>query len=105
LEQLESHLRESSNILRGLVDAAEFKTYIFPLLFFADVVELTNVRSFTYRVFDFIVEIIPHKQRLCLLLNLDFAVCEDPSSKALDASSRLRQAECSTNWNHKRMSA
>ncbi len=34
LEQLESHLWESANILRGPVDAADFKTYIFPLLFF-----------------------------------------------------------------------
>ena len=32
--QLESHLWESANILRGPVDAADFKTYIFPLLFF-----------------------------------------------------------------------
>lgn len=34
LGQLESHLWESANILRGPVDAADFKTYIFPLLFF-----------------------------------------------------------------------
>ncbi len=33
LIQLESHLWESANILRGPVDAADFKTYIFPLLF------------------------------------------------------------------------
>jgi type I restriction enzyme M protein len=31
--QLESHLWETANILRGPVDAANFKTYIFPLLF------------------------------------------------------------------------
>jgi len=34
LPELESHLWESANILRGPVDAADFKTYIFPLLFF-----------------------------------------------------------------------
>lgn len=34
LSKLESHLWESANILRGPVDAADFKTYIFPLLFF-----------------------------------------------------------------------
>jgi type I restriction enzyme M protein len=34
LERLEGHLWESANILRGPVDAADFKTYIFPLLFF-----------------------------------------------------------------------
>ncbi len=34
LENLESHLWEAANILRGPVDAADFKTYVFPLLFF-----------------------------------------------------------------------
>jgi len=31
---LSSHLWEAANILRGPVDAADFKSYIFPLLFF-----------------------------------------------------------------------
>ncbi len=30
LSTLESHLWEAANILRGPVDAADFKTYIFP---------------------------------------------------------------------------
>ncbi len=34
LSRLEAHLWESANILRGPVDAADFKTYIFPVLFF-----------------------------------------------------------------------
>src|SRR5260370_27677139 len=34
LSQIESHLWEAANILRGPVDAADFKTYVFPLLFF-----------------------------------------------------------------------
>ncbi len=34
LSQIESWLWEAANILRGPVDAADFKTYIFPLLFF-----------------------------------------------------------------------
>ena len=51
-----------------------------------DVVELPNDRSVIYRVFDFVVEIIPRKQRLSLLLNLDFADCEDSSGKARDAT-------------------
>lgn len=52
----------------------------------ADVVELPNDRSVIYRVFDFVVEVIPRKQRLSLLLNLDFADCEDPSGNARDAT-------------------
>ena len=34
LSHLEAHLWASANILRGPVNAADFKTYIFPLLFF-----------------------------------------------------------------------
>ena len=34
LGTLESHLWEAANILRGPVDASDFKTFIFPLLFF-----------------------------------------------------------------------
>ncbi len=34
LTTLESHLWEAANILRGPVDASDFKTFIFPLLFF-----------------------------------------------------------------------
>lgn len=34
LSALESHLWEAANILRGPVDAADFKSYVFPLLFF-----------------------------------------------------------------------
>jgi type I restriction enzyme M protein len=29
-----AHLWEAANILRGPVDAADFKTYVFPVLFF-----------------------------------------------------------------------
>ena len=34
INQLESHLWEAANILRGPVDAADFKSYVFPLLFY-----------------------------------------------------------------------
>ena len=34
LSRLESHLAEAANMLRGPIDQADFKSYIFPLLFF-----------------------------------------------------------------------
>lgn len=40
LSDLESHLWEFANILRGPADAADFKTYIFPLLFFKRICEV-----------------------------------------------------------------
>lgn len=46
LARLESHLWEAANILRGPVDAADFKTYIFPLLFFK---RISDVHDEEYR--------------------------------------------------------
>jgi predicted transport protein len=51
-----------------------------------DVIELFSAKSATYRVYDFFVEVIPRKQRLSLLLNIDFSEVDDPSEKASDAS-------------------
>jgi type I restriction-modification system DNA methylase subunit len=45
LSKLESHLWEAANILRGPVDAADFKTYVFPLLFFK---RISDVRDEEY---------------------------------------------------------
>ncbi len=45
LSQLESHLWEAANILRGPVDAADFKSYVFPLLFFK---RISDVRDEEY---------------------------------------------------------
>ncbi len=45
LGQLESLLWEAANILRGPVDAADFKTYVFPLLFFK---RISDVRDEEY---------------------------------------------------------
>jgi len=47
LGHLESHLWEAANILRGPVDAADFKTYVFPLLFFK---RISDVHDEEYRV-------------------------------------------------------
>src|ERR1017187_9575217 len=47
LSALESHLWESANILRGPVDAADFKTYVFPLLFFK---RISDVYSEEYAI-------------------------------------------------------
>jgi type I restriction enzyme M protein len=42
LSALESHLWEAANILRGPVDAADFKTYVFPLLFFKRISDVAD---------------------------------------------------------------
>ena len=73
---------EMDNAAKSLLDALRPQIQALG----TDVIELPNARSLTYRVFDFVVEIIPRKQRLILLLNLDFSDCEDPSGKARDAT-------------------
>jgi type I restriction enzyme M protein len=45
LNQIESHLWEAANILRGPVDAADFKTYAFPLLFFKRISDVDDEES------------------------------------------------------------
>lgn len=40
LKELEAYLWGAANILRGLIDAADFKQYIFPLLFFKRISDL-----------------------------------------------------------------
>ena len=52
LAQLESHLWESANILRGPVDAADFKTYIFPLLFFKRICDVWDEEYKEITVFE-----------------------------------------------------
>jgi type I restriction enzyme M protein len=41
-KQLEDYLWGAANILRGMIDAADFKQYIFPLLFFKRISDLWN---------------------------------------------------------------
>ena len=40
LSPLESHLWKAAWILKGPVDAADFKTYVFPLLFFKRILDV-----------------------------------------------------------------
>ena len=54
----------------------------------ADVMEIFRAKSVTYRVFDYFVEVIPRKQHLTLLFNIDFEECDDPSQLARDASNK-----------------
>lgn len=73
---------EMDEIAKSLFDAIRLQIQALGI----DVVELPNNRSIIYRVFDFFVEIIPRKQRLTLLLNLDFADCEDATGKIRDGA-------------------
>lgn len=47
LSELESHLWQAANILRGPVDAADFKTYVFPLLFFKRICDVHDEEYLT----------------------------------------------------------
>lgn len=51
-----------------------------------DVHELGAKNSAVYVVYDFFVEIIPRRNKLAILLNLDFEECEDPEELARDAT-------------------
>ena len=69
---------------RALFDA--FRTQIMALG--DDIVELCGAKTVTYRVYDFLLEIIPRKRRLVLSFNLDYEYCDDPSQRASDATER-----------------
>ena len=53
-----------------------------------DIVEFCGAKTVTYRVYDFLLEIIPRKRRLMLSFNLDYENCDDPSQRASDATER-----------------
>ena len=53
-----------------------------------DILELCGAKTVTYRVDDFLLEIIPRKRRLMLSFNLDYEDCDDPSQCASDATER-----------------
>jgi type I restriction enzyme M protein len=65
LNQLEQHLWESANILRGPVDAADFKTYIFPLLFFKRICDVWDeeYREITEEIGDPELALFPESHR------------------------------------------
>ena len=50
-----------------------------------DIVELCGAKTVTYRVYDFLLEIIPRKRHLTLNFNLDYKDCDDPSQHASDS--------------------
>ena len=57
LSQLESHLWETANILRGPVDPANFKTHIFPLQFLKRIcayldIDVEALVSFEHKITD-----------------------------------------------------
>ena len=52
------------------------------------IVELCGAKTVTYRVYDFLLEVIPRKRGLMLSFNLDYEDCDDPSQRASDATER-----------------
>jgi type I restriction enzyme M protein len=74
LFQVESDLLEAANILRGPLDAAHFKTYIFPLLF---VKRISDVHKEEYEAA--LTEAGGYEEYTCFPQNYHFRVPEDCS--------------------------
>ena len=51
-----------------------------------DIVEFCGAKTVTYRVYNFLLEIIPRKHHLLFSFNLDYEDCDDPSQRASDAT-------------------
>ncbi len=73
-----------SAVARGLFDLLREKV----LKMDADVIELAEQKSVSYHGPTFFVEVLPRKDRITLLLALDFNEVDDPSGIARDASDR-----------------
>lgn len=54
----------------------------------SDVIELFGAKTATYRVFDFFLEVIPRRDRLTLLLNLEIDECDPLPENAWDTAQR-----------------
>lgn len=91
LSQLESHLWESANILRGPVDAADFKTYIFPLLFFKRICDVWDdeSREVIGEGGDLELALFPESHRFQIP---DYCHWEDVREKSVNVGSALQWA-------------
>ena len=52
----------------------------------SDVIELCGSRTVVYRVYDYVLEIIPRKAHLVLLINIDYKDVDDPTKLTRDTS-------------------
>ncbi|ALY66727.1 TPA: SAM-dependent DNA methyltransferase [Pseudomonas aeruginosa] len=91
LSQLESHLWESANILRGPVDAADFKTYIFPLLFFKRICDVWDEEyaEIVEESGDAELALFPESHRFQIP---EFCHWEDVREKSINVGSALQWA-------------
>nr|WP_278436218.1 class I SAM-dependent DNA methyltransferase [Enterobacter mori] len=91
LSQLENHLWESANILRGPVDAADFKTYIFPLLFFKRICDVWD-EEFKEILVESGDESLAHFPESHRFQIPDGCHWDDVRSKAVNVGSALQRA-------------
>ena len=64
-KQLEDYLWGAANILRGMIDAADFKQYIFPLLFFKRISDVWD-EEFRNAMEEQELKIIKNQWKFCL---------------------------------------
>lgn len=96
LGQIESHLWESANILRGPVDAADFKTYIFPLLFFKRICDVWDeeCREIAEEMGDTALALFPESHRFQIPDGCHWEdVRETPSNVGSALQRALREIE------------
>ena len=96
LGQLESHLWESAKILRGPVDAADFKTYIFPLLFFKRICDVWDeeCREIAEEMGDTALALFPESHRFQIPDGCHWEdVRETPSNVGSALQRALREIE------------
>jgi len=89
ISQLEQYLSKAAWILKGPVDASDFKVYIFPLLFFKRISDVYKVENYVHAAA--LVEIRENDYNLNIPLNVE-KIIEDNLPSVEEAMKDHKQA-------------